>query len=627
MMIDRDLQVEKADGVLLRRVTRALPLVVLVIGLTVTAAAVQFVRSEAEAERLEKAELRAAELTHAIENRVDGYAETLVGVSSFMTVVPDPGRDEFDAFLATSEILARFPGAQAVSFNRKVLPADRATFENSVRGDTTLEAGGYPDFSIHPEGDRSIYCVVDFIVPLAGNEAAFGFDLGGNPARLAAVQAAIDTGEAKATAPIRLVQESADQQGFLLLLAIYQSDGVPDTVDERRESSIGLVSGVFRIGDLMDGVLGPSQATEFEVYDVEAATSGDSVADGLLFDSDETMTGLESALLPGDRPEYTFDVAGRSWAIVVHEAPSIRTQLEGWVFVLIGVGGIILSLALSGMAWTLSRSRSRALALADTMTEKLRNRSGQLERANESLNSYAKRLKASNRDLEEFASVAAHDLQEPLRKVEAFGDRLAMELGSDLSDRARDSLKRMSSATIRMRALIQNLLTYSKVATKSTPFANVDLSTVLALVVEDVHDASAVEVGDLPSIEADEDQMYQLFLNLVSNALKFRSDSQAPEVQVTGQILNGEAVDLPGEWCEIAVSDNGIGFDDDYADRIFGVFQRLNGRNEYEGTGIGLAICRRIVERHGGIIRAQSVVGEGSTLTIRLPVEQRQESS
>ena len=192
--------------------------------------------------------------------------------------------------------------------------------------------------------------------------------------------------------------------------------------------------------------------------------------------------------------------------------------------------------------------------------------------------------------------MAAHDLQEPLRKVEAFGDRLAMELGSDLSDRARDSLQRMSGATTRMRALIHNLLTYSKVATKTAPFAYVDLSSVLAHVIDDVHDAeTTVEVRDLPSIEADEDQMYQLFLNLISNALKFRSDSQMPEVQVTGQILNGEAVDLPGEWCEIGVSDNGIGFDDDYADRIFGVFQRLNGRNEYEGTGIGLAICRRIV--------------------------------
>ena len=290
--------------------------------------------------------------------------------------------------------------------------------------------------------------------------------------------------------------------------------------------------------------------------------------------------------------------------------------------------GILLSLALSGMAWTVSRSRSRAVSLASSMTVKLRHRSSQLERANESLNTYAKRLKASNRDLEEFASVAAHDLQEPLRKVEAFGDRLAMELGSDLSDRARDSLQRMTGATTRMRALIQNLLTYSKVATKIAPFANVNLSSVLAHVINDVHDAdTAVEVRDLPSIDADEDQMYQLFLNLISNALKFRSDSQMPKVQVTGQLLNGEAVDLPGEWCEIAVSDNGIGFNDDYADRIFGVFQRLNGRNEYEGTGIGLAVCRRIVERHGGTIRAESVLGEGSTLTVRLPVEQTQESS
>ena len=337
-MVERDLQVENPEGVLLRRVTRALPLVVLVIGLTVTAAAVLFVRSEAESERLEKAELRAAELTLAIERRVDDYAEILVGLNSFMRVLPDVGRNQFNAFLSSSEILARFPGVQAVEFTRKVTPGTKGSFEESVREDSTLDPDGYPDFSIHPEGDRSIYYVVDFVEPLAGNEAAFGFDLGSNPARLAAVQQAIDTGKATATAPIQLVQESGDQQGFLLLLAVYQTDELPVSVDERRQSSIGLVNAVFRIGDLMDGVLGPSQTTGFEVYDVEAATSGDSVADGLLFDSDQTMTGLESALLPGDRPEFTFDVAGRSWAIVVHEAPSILTQLEGWVLVLIGVG-------------------------------------------------------------------------------------------------------------------------------------------------------------------------------------------------------------------------------------------------------------------------------------------------
>ena len=625
-MIEREIPVEN-QGWLPQRIIAALPVVVLVVGLIVTAASVIFVARLDASERLEETEHQGVDLTHAIEHRVDDYSEILVGLNSFLTVIPDVGRDEFSEFLSSSEILTRFAGVQAIEFTRKVIPAEKGSFEESVRRDSTLDPDGYPDFSIHPEGDRSVYYVVDFVEPLAGNEAAFGFDLGSNPERLTAVQQAIDTGEAVATAPIRLVQESGEQNGFLLLLAVYQADELPDTVDERRETSIGVVNAVFRIGDLMDGVLASSQATGFELYDVAAATSGDSIAAGLLFDTNETMTGMESALFPGEHPEFTFDIAGRSWAIVIHEAPSILTRLEGSVLVLIGVGGVLLSLALSGMAWTLGRSRSRALTLADTMTEKLRNRSSQLENANESLNTYARRLKASNRDLEEFASVAAHDLQEPLRKVEAFGDRLANELGSDLSDRARDSLERMSRATTRMRALIQNLLAYSKVATKTEAFDNVDLSDVLKLVIEDVHDASAVVVGDLPSIDADEDQMYQLFLNLVSNALKFRSDSQMPEVQVTGQILNGEAVDLRGEWCEIAVSDNGIGFDDDYADRIFGVFQRLNGRNEYEGTGIGLAICRRIVERHGGIIWAESVVGEGSTLTIRLPVEQTQESS
>ena len=176
-MIEREISVEN-QGWLPQRIMAALPLVVLVVGLIVTAVSVIVVSRLDASERLDEIEHQGVDLTHAIEHRVDDYAETLVGVSSFMTVVPDPGRDEFDAFLATSEILARFPGAQAVSFNRKVTAADKGVFEESVRQDNTLEADGYPEFSIHPEGNRSIYYVVDFIVPLEGNEAAFGFDLG-----------------------------------------------------------------------------------------------------------------------------------------------------------------------------------------------------------------------------------------------------------------------------------------------------------------------------------------------------------------------------------------------------------------------------------------------------------------
>ena len=242
----------------------------------------------------------------------------------------------------------------------------------------------------------------------------------------------------------------------------------------------------------------------------------------------------------------------------------------------------------------------------------------QRKNAEEQLRVYADRLEQSNRELQDFASIAAHDLQEPLRKIQAFGDRLKTRFGANLGDDGRNYLERMLSSSRRMRKLIDDLLSYSRVTTKTQPFEPTDLNLVLSDVLSDLEIRieqvkGKIENESLPVIEADSSQMRQLFQNLIANAFKFHRPGFPPLVKVTSEVGNGR--------CILSVVDNGIGFDEKYLDKIFTIFQRLHGKQEYEGTGVGLAVCRRIVERHGGTITAQSKIGEGARFLIALPLK------
>ncbi len=229
------------------------------------------------------------------------------------------------------------------------------------------------------------------------------------------------------------------------------------------------------------------------------------------------------------------------------------------------------------------------------------------------------RLELVNAELQEFAFVASHDLQEPLRKIQTFCD-LAQKRGAPVLDStSKEYLDRVVNSASRMRLLLHDLLEFSRVATRPEPFQRIDLVKIV-LEAADVFEASVketgcqIEVENIPAIEADESQMLRLFQNLIGNALKFRG-GEAPRIKVYGKLDRKR-------MCEIFVKDNGIGFDPQFAERIFKPFQRLHNRNEYDGTGMGLAICRKIVERHGGSIRAESVQGKGSAFIIRLPVKQ-----
>ena len=227
-------------------------------------------------------------------------------------------------------------------------------------------------------------------------------------------------------------------------------------------------------------------------------------------------------------------------------------------------------------------------------------------------------LQRSNTELEVFASVAAHDLQEPLRKIRTFGDRLEHRYADSLGESGTDYLHRIQASAERMQNLIDDLLAYARVSMRGRPFASVKLDLIAREVATDLEarleeSGGRFELGDLPTIDADATQMRQVFQNLLGNALKFAAPGRPPIVSIV------EIEPRRLGMISIEIRDNGIGFDPIYAGRVFEPFERLHGRSEYDGTGIGLAICRRIVERHGGTISANAQPGEGASFVLSLP--------
>jgi len=326
-------------------------------------------------------------------------------------------------------------------------------------------------------------------------------------------------------------------------------------------------------------------------------------------------TAVYSNLPPG---EYTFKVTSCNNEGVWNTDPTIFAfQIVApywqtlWFYSLCGFIAILLIyLIIRLRVKTLEREKRILEENVDERTKELKDEKVKVEQ-------FAEKLKSSNDELKSFASVVSHDLQAPLRKIRMMLHKIIKENKNELKERAIEQLDDVDGSSDRMQKLIKGLLSYSRLSTKTTPFESTDLNKIIEEVLSDLEISikevnGTVNVDKLPSIQADKLQMRQLFQNLISNAVKFHKPDVAPVVNVKCH-QNGSSF-----WV-IEVEDNGVGFDSKYKEKLFKPFQRLHSDQEFEGTGIGMSICEKIVLRHKGAIKAESILGKGSTFIINLP--------
>jgi signal transduction histidine kinase len=281
--------------------------------------------------------------------------------------------------------------------------------------------------------------------------------------------------------------------------------------------------------------------------------------------------------------------------------------------------GLALTIVLMGAVNAAQRARRRSLLFEDA-NRRLVEEAAERQRAQQELAALADDLRRSNRELEDFAAIASHDLRSPLTKLRGFADILREDYAAAIDTEGRAILERLVAIVSRMQTLVDDLLTLARVRARGRPFERVDLGEVARTVVADLETAIAassarVDIGTLPTIDADPTQMRQLLQNLVANSLKFVRRGVAPLVRIDSPAEAG----ADDREVEVRVTDNGIGFEPRFADQIFRPFERLHAAQEYDGSGIGLPVCARIVSRHGGSIRAEGRPGEGATFIVRLP--------
>lgn len=412
---------------------------------------------------------------------------------------------------------------------------------------------------------------------------------------------------------MNLIKESESSYRGLLLIGdkdfIKKYDSIPRHLQERYEHLHFLLRD-NRLQDKRLEVLWPVVMKKYEVMNksismFRSKEDDKKAALALLKDSKHLMDVITVLINQMIRAEKTY-------LVVRTEEQEMSASSTLWAIIILSFSAMLISVA---AFWRIN---------ADNVEK---------TKAKLDLEMKVAALNRSNYELEQFAYAASHDLQEPLRKVRAFGDRLQHRYAKHLDDTGKDYIMRMQGAAERMQNLIEDLLTYSRINKKEKGFERTNMSEVLKDILSDISELTRrthahITYDELPVIEAIPSLIGQLLQNLIINAIKFRKENTEPVIHISSSIKKGKELDQVSkifaekEYARIAITDNGIGFDEKYADKIFVIFQRLHGRTEFEGSGIGLAVCKRICEKHHGYISAYSKVGKGATFVIVLPLVQ-----
>jgi signal transduction histidine kinase len=536
---------------------------------------------------------RAHTIAQSIDRRVDTYIEKTYGLRGLFDVSQHPSHRAFETFLTGQRIQERFPGALSLGFAEVSRIRGRDAFIRRVDRDARASGLGYSRFAIRPNAARPVSTVITYVNPVEGLEAAYGFDLLSEAARRTAVDRARDLGRVAATAPLIFVTErTGDVRGVVVMLPVYNGPSQLPAPGRRGALFRGVAYAALRFPDLLGSIV--PRGDDLELYDVGSVDA----VPARIRAGDEAYNTRGGSDAAGRDPKRSrilpLTVAGRRWRLYYATDGNLVSGTERGIPWLIAGFGLLVSLLAGGVVHTLATANRRAEALAQQMTVE---------------------LTRSNEELERFAFLASHDLQQPLRTVSGFVQLLDRQYGDRFDDAAREYVDHALRGTRQMGTLIEDLLTYSRVSRDDRPLAPVGLDDVWDAAVEQLKASiegsqAVVQRGDLPVVEGDRGQLVQVFANLIGNAVKYRGEAP-PEVKA-------DARRVDGVW-EIAVQDNGIGIDPRDHARIFEMFRRLHTEDEFEGTGVGLALAKRIVERSGGDIRVESARGSGSRFVVVLP--------
>ena len=592
----------------------------------------------------------------AFDRQLQSSIEAVRWSSVTFASFPDASRREYGASLQDFDD-EDYPGV-ALLWAPRVLGDQRAAFEARV----TARSGG--PFEIRdrdgsgqwtPSPPREEHVPVVFRTGGAEEEEVLGFDFGADPETRRYLDLARDSGK-MFFAP-RVPYEERPES-VLVIKPVYRAEVALDTEAERRQHLIGYALGHLRVDVLAEAALSTLRQQEIDLYIHDAfGTPG---AKLLYFRPGASrdpalppITEAEIMRIPGLNQTGPVSLGKtRRWLLfcvpseAYLRATVSRVPLAGLsaslLLTMMVAYHLLVNLRQRRAAEDMVRRRTAELhdaneQLREEVAERIRfelerdDLLGLLQASNHSLTDLNNRLERSNQDLREFALVASHDLREPLRKVQVLAGSLQRRSGEQLDADAREYLDLIAASTERMQGLITNILQISRVSTHGRQFVPLNLKAVIEEVASDleVHlseTGGTIEVGDLPVIEADPVQMRQCMQNIIDNGLKYHRAGEEPRIQVTGRLIpaggrNGSAVNSAVDRCEIVIQDNGIGFPAEDREKLFALFHRADTKSAYEGSGVGLAVCRKIVERHCGLITASSEPGSGSTFVITLPVE------
>lgn len=521
----------------------------------------------------------------AFNYRLDSFEQTLLSGVGLYSGSLSVGRSEWRAFANALKVHERFPGARGIGFIAHVEPEDVSAFVAAARADDR------PDFTVHPDG-ASEYMIVKYLEPEGQNAAAIGLNVAPLPGRSETAWRAAETGHAAISPRMKLVQDPEGNPGFSLMLPFYRQGAPLDTAGQRRAALVGWITSPFNSDAFMKG-LSVGQGADFHlaVYD-----SPGERPEHLLYSSGEARGGAAFVI----RKEIS--VKQSKWIFVWRSTPAFERKAASNEPFIILISGLVFTGLFGLLLVTLGRRSETVERMVEARTAELKEREANLAQVID-------KLTQSNTELERFAYVVSHDMQEPIRAVANFSSLLWHQYETKLDPAGQKYLSIITDSAKRLQAMVSDLLEYARVGQGARAREKTDVNQLMQYVLDnlkvtiDEHSAE-VTYGTLPVLQGYPVQFMSLLQNLINNAIKYQPAGKVPHVRV--------AAEDKGDHYLFSVADNGIGIEPGNVEKIFEPFKRLHSYQEYTGTGLGLAVAKKIVDNHGGRIWVESVPGTGS---------------